>query len=122
MKKRFRSFPAAIHNARELRKNGTVPERILWNALRNRKLGGWKFRRQYPVGNLVLDFYCREKAIAVEIDGEIHNQPDIAAHDLERTRFIKRLGIKIIRFPNTQIVENLPGVLLEITKEIVKRK
>jgi very-short-patch-repair endonuclease len=122
MKKRLRSFPAAIQNARSLRRSATIPERVLWNALRHRKLGGWKFRRQHPVGPFVLDFFCREKSIAIELDGDIHSQKETAIYDLERTRYFKRLGVRILRFPNDQVLGNLPGVLSKITKAMENHK
>ena len=116
MKKRLRSYPAAIRNARRFRKNPTAAERIVWNALRGRKLGGWKFRRQHPIQQFVLDFYCREKRIAIEIDGSVHYRTETAEYDAERTAFLSRYGIRILRFPNDRVMEDLPGVLEEIAR------
>jgi very-short-patch-repair endonuclease len=116
MKKRLRSFPAAILNARSLRQHATIPERILWDALRGRRLDGWKFRRQHPIGQFVIDFFCREKAVAIELDGEVHDEIEKASHDLERTRYVNLQGISILRFANRQVLDDLPGVLLEIRR------
>ena len=116
MKKSLRSFPASIQNARSLRKNATVPERILWDSLRGRKLNGWKFRRQHPIGQFVLDFFCREKAVAIEVDGEVHTQMEVADHDMERDKFLRLQGVRIIRFTNNQVVDDLPQALEEIKK------
>ena len=116
MKKRLRSFPESIQNARKFRKNPTAAERALWNALRDRKLCGWKFRRQHPVDQFALDFFCRGKSVAIEIDGAIHDHPDIAGHDSERAKLLSRMGITLLRFRNDQVMENLTDVLLEIRK------
>jgi len=120
MKKRLRSFPAAILNARSLRKHATIPERVLWDALRDRRLDGWKFRRQHPIGQFVIDFFCREKAVAIEVDGEVHDEIERASHDLERSRYLEMRGISILRFTNRQVIDDLPGVLLEIRKKMVE--
>jgi very-short-patch-repair endonuclease len=116
MKKRLRSFPAAIRNARSFRKKPKIPGRLLWNALRDRRLCGWKFRRQHPADQFVMDFFCREKSVAVEIDGAVHDSLDVAKHDAERAAFLSRHGIKLIRFRNEQVLNDLPGVLEEIRK------
>ncbi len=116
MKKSLRSFPASIKNARSLRKNATVAERILWDSLRGRRLNGWKFRRQHPIGQFVIDFFCREKCVAVELDGEVHTQIEVADHDVERDKFLRLQGVKILRFTNNQVLEDLPRVLEEIKK------
>jgi very-short-patch-repair endonuclease len=114
MKKRLRTFPASIQNARKLRKQMTIPEKILWNALRNRRLDGVKFRRQHPIERFVIDFYCREKAVTIEIDGKVHDQAEVIKHDLERKRYLESKGVAILRFTNHRILKDLNGVLYEI--------
>jgi type I restriction enzyme M protein len=121
MKKRLHSFPAAIQNARNFRKHPTVPENILWSALRNHRMGGVKFRRQHPVDQFILDFFCREKSIAIEIDGDIHKKKQIVNHDLERTEYLSLRGITVLRFGNDQILNNLPAVLVEIQRVIMNK-
>jgi very-short-patch-repair endonuclease len=116
MKKSLRSFPASIQNARSLRKSATIPERILWDSLRGRRLNGWKFRRQHPIGQFVVDFFCREKCVAVELDGEVHSKIEVAGHDAERDKFLRLQGVKILRFTNNQVLEDLPRVLEAILK------
>jgi very-short-patch-repair endonuclease len=118
MKKRLHSFPASIQNAREFRKHPTFSEKILWNSLRNRRMAGVKFRRQHPVGQFVLDFFCREKSVAIEIDGRIHERIDKSEHDMERTKYLALRGITLLRFSNDQVLDNLPLVLREIQKSI----
>ena len=102
---------------RDLRKNQTQSEEIFWQAVRNRKLHGKKFLRQFPIrfdwdGRkrfFVADFYCHEKNLVVEIDGRIHHrQKD---YDELRTHIITALGMKVIRFTNEEIEEDLQQVL-----------
>ena len=90
--------------AREMRHELTPAESQLWNALRGRKLGGLKFRRQHPVGRFILDFFCAEYRLVVEVDGEIHATQ--IEHDTERTRLLGEFGYRVIRFrvPNKKSV------------------
>jgi very-short-patch-repair endonuclease len=118
MKKRLRSFPASIQNARKFRKQPTTAERVQWTALRGRRLGGWKFRRQHPMEQFVLDFFCRGKHMAIEIDGAVHDDADTAEHDAERAAFLSRHGVTLLRFRNEQVMNDLSGVLEMIRKEM----
>lgn len=97
--------------ARKLRREMTEAERLLWYHLRNRRLAGFKFRRQVPIGPYIVDFLCPEKRVIVEIDGGQHNFPDERARDLERTRFLESRGYKVLRFWNNEVLWNLGGVL-----------
>jgi cyclase len=90
-------------NAKNLRKRETNAEKLLWEKLRNKQLGV-KFRRQHPIDIFIADFYCHEKKLVIELDGEIHNKPEIAEYDKNRTFEIEKNGIKVIRFTN-QLVE-----------------
>lgn len=103
--------------ARTLRHDAPRPEKQLWRCLRNRKLAGLKFRRQQPVGGYVLDFYCAEKKLNIEIDGGQHDEPNHREHDERRTEFLKRNGIKTVRFWNSEVRENIEGVLWRIRVE-----
>jgi len=100
------------HNfARELRKNMTDAERRLWSALRRRELGGWKFRRQAPVGPyIIVDFVCFEKKVVIELDGGQHAEQQ-KAYDAVRTRWLTTEGFSIVRFWNHQVFEELDDVL-----------
>jgi len=100
--------------ARQLRQSYTEEEDILWQALRNRKLGGLKFRRQHPGGIYILDFYCAEKKLEIELDGAQHFTKAGRFYDKERERFLLNLGIRTIRFANYRIREELENVLEEI--------
>jgi very-short-patch-repair endonuclease len=103
-----------FHFAQDLRKEMTEAEKKLWNAIKSRKLDGLKFRRQHPIHWYVADFYCHEKRLIVEVDGEIHMALDVKDHDDNRSGELDRLGITVIRFTNHQIMNDLTGVLREI--------
>ena len=104
--------------ARLNRKTQTGAEQLLWIKIRNKKLKGFKFRRQHPIGSFILDFYCHRCLLAVEIDGEYHNQTDQNDYDLGRTYELKELGIKVIRFTNKEVEEDMQRVLEEIKKHL----
>jgi very-short-patch-repair endonuclease len=94
----------------------TEAERLLWKALRNSKLNGIKFRRQFPVGKFILDFCAASINLAVEIDGPIHNAS--IQRDTERTAILEQLGYHVIRFSNNEVIDNLPAVLEAITSAV----
>jgi very-short-patch-repair endonuclease len=100
--------------ARDLRHNETSAEDLLWNELRGKRLHGLRFRRQHPIGHFVLDFFCVQIQLAVELDGCVHRQSDQAAYDEERTRFLQEQGIYVLRFRNEEVFDNLPQVLQKI--------
>ena len=106
--------------ARELRQVETETEKILWQALRGKRLNGLKFRRQHPYEHYVLDFFCVEHQLAVELDGSVHDVLDQAAYDEERTNFLNEHGLHIIRFRNEDVNKNLSSVLQKII-EITSR-
>ncbi len=102
---------------RELRKQSTKPEQKLWPRLRNRQVNGCKFRRQHPLGPFVVDFCCIERALIVEIDGDVHAFQESA--DSGRQAYLEALGYRVVRFANSEVLENLDGVLeaiFELTK------
>ncbi|MDZ4806778.1 MAG: endonuclease domain-containing protein [Bacteroidota bacterium] len=101
---------------RELRQSSTKAETILWEYLRNRKLEGLKFRRQHPIDKFVADFYCHEKKLVVELDGAVHDDKMNAQYDEARTYELKGSGIKVIRFRNSEVENNISFVLNEIGK------
>ncbi|MGQ3096711.1 MAG: endonuclease domain-containing protein [Brevundimonas aurantiaca] len=100
--------------ARDLRRNLTLPEVLLWQALRRRGLCGARFRRQHPIGPYILDFYCDTARLAVEIDGSSHDTPDQARHDARRTDWLNRRGVAVLRIPARDVLTDLAGVLEEI--------
>ena len=103
-----------IGRARALRRRLTLPEVILWQAMRGRKLGGARFRRQHPVGPYILDFYCEAARLAVEIDGAGHEHPDQARHDARRTEWLNLRGIAVYRIAARDVLGNLDGVLVSL--------
>jgi very-short-patch-repair endonuclease len=106
---------------RELRKNMPLPEVILWQKIRANQLGV-KFRRQHQIGDYILDFYCPEKKLGIEIDGESHFiSSEIQKRDESRDQNLAKKKIKILRFLNPEIMKNLEGVLIEIVEEIKRR-
>lgn len=102
--------------ARRLRKDQTDAEKFLWSKLKSRQLNGYKFRRQQPIDNYIVDFYCHEKKLVIELDGSQHIKPNNQKYDLMRTAKLNDLGITVLRFNDNDIFENLNGVLEEITK------
>ena len=100
--------------ARALRQQMTSAEKVLWFKLRNRKMAGAKFRRQQPFGPYVLDFYCAEHKLNIELDGGQHDLPEQQSHDRLREEFLAQAGVTTLRFWNNQIRKNLEGVLLRI--------
>ncbi len=100
---------------KKLRKSATVHEIILWSRLRRNQLG-CKFRRQHSIGKYIVDFYCPEKKLIIEIDGGQHDEKNIRIYDDVRTKYIESLGFKILRFWNNEINNNLVGVVDEIIK------
>jgi len=107
-----------FEKARGLRKNMTKAEIILWGKLKNRKLFTVRFRRQHPVDIFVVDFYCHELKLAIEIDGGIHLVKEISEYDNGRTYDIEKFGIRIMRFTNDQVFNNIDFVQQEILNKI----
>lgn len=99
-----------IKFCRKLRKNQTDAENKLWKILRNRQLLGVKFRRQYSAGKYIIDFYSPEYKIGIEADGGQHYESKGRQKDAIRTNELNKLGIKIIRFSDTDILKNIEGV------------
>jgi len=94
--------------AKRLRRHQTDAERLLWFRLRDRRLSGWKFKRQIPIGRYVADFFCADASLIVEIDGGQHSGEE---HDVERTKALESFGCLVIRFWNHDVMRNIDGVL-----------
>jgi very-short-patch-repair endonuclease len=107
---------------RALRNDMPRAEVILWSRLKGRQLLGCKFRRQYGVGAFVIDFYSPGVQLGIELDGDSHFQEGRPEYDRRRQAFIESFGIKILRFLNEEIYENLDGVLELIAREIIERR
>jgi type I restriction enzyme R subunit len=91
---------------RELRQESTTAETAAWWLLRNRQVRGLKFRRQCPLGGFVVDFYCSEARLVIEVDGSVHAQPSQMRKDREEDRWLRVMGMKVLRVPNGLVLEN----------------
>jgi very-short-patch-repair endonuclease len=91
--------------AKELRSDLTPAEKLMWSMVRAKRLGGLKFHRQFPIGAYIVDFYCAEKKLIVEIDGETHDYR--MEHDSARTEFFEQHGLQVLRFSNEDVLSNL---------------
>jgi very-short-patch-repair endonuclease len=100
-----------FENARINRKAPTATEAIMWEKLRGKKINGHKFRRQHPINTFIADFYCHEKKLIVEIDGEYHFQDDQPQYDAWRTETLESLGITVIRFSNYEVENEIEKVI-----------
>lgn len=96
---------------KKLRNTMTDAEVVLWNQLKNRQIAELKFRRQHSIGDFVLDFYCPELKLAIELDGSQHYYEDSKDNDRKRDGFLKSCGIRVLRIPNDEIHKNLEGVV-----------
>src|SRR5438132_9655142 len=99
--------------ARGLRKKPTSAEELLWQLLRDRRLLGFKFRRQHQFGDYVADFFCREAQLVIECDGEIHNRNEAWHHDQNRDAYMISQGLRVLRISNQRILNEPDKVLLE---------
>ncbi len=100
--------------ARELRNSSTLSEVLLWQHLKGKKILGYDFDRQKPIDNFIVDFFCSELMLAIEIDGETHNYK--ISRDKERQKKIEGIGVRFLRFTDDEIKQNLEGVLAVIER------
>ena len=113
-----RIYPPLLERARELRQPQTPAEQRLWNALRDRRLGGFKFRRQHPIGRFIVDFFCHECALVVEVDGDSHVTQ--VEYDQARTEWLNNRGYIVVRFTNQDVYKRFQAVLEAILHECEK--
>ena len=106
--------------ARELRREATPSEERLWQALRDRRFRGLKFRRQRPAASFIPDFYCAELSLVVEVDGSIHEEPGVHARDLLRDEWLGRRRLRVLRLPAALVMRDLTGAL-RLLGEVVDR-
>ncbi len=107
--KKYRIPPPLTYFARKMRQEPTEAERRLWSRLRHRQLGGYKFRRQHPIGPYIVDFCCVEKKLIVEADGDVHAFQE--KQDRERTKWLEKEGYRVLRFANVTIFQQTEAVL-----------
>lgn len=115
----FGAKPELLMIAADLRKNMTEAEKALWGRLRNRQVNGYRFRRQHPIKDFVVDLFCYEAMLIIEVDGEVHDDPYQKERDIERTKILKSLGLKELRFKNKEVMNNIDLVLRKITDELL---
>ena len=108
--------------AQFLRRNETIAEKLLWEKLRNNQLEGLKFRRQHPVNIYIADFYCHKFKLIIELDGDYHNQEEQKQKDEVRTEVLRLNGLKIIRFKNEEVEQDINQVLITIKNKIEQLK
>jgi len=114
-----RCFRNYFFNTKKLRENPTQAEEVMWLSLRNNQLDGYKFRRQHPLLRYVVDFYCHQLKLVIEIDGEYHQTVQQKKLDKERTANIEFQGLHAIRFTNDEVLADMDSVLRKI-KEFIK--
>jgi very-short-patch-repair endonuclease len=102
---------------KQLRKSATPQEIILWSLLRRKQIR-YKFRRQHSIGRYIVDFYCPEKKLIIELDGWQHREENNEGYDLERTKFLELLGYRVLRFWNNDVNKNIEGVILKIEESL----
>jgi very-short-patch-repair endonuclease len=110
--------PILKQRARELRRNTTLSEKILWKYLRSRQLYGYQFQRQKPIDQYIVDFYCSKLKLVIEVDGITHNEKQ--KYDTNREKQLHELGLTVLRFNGYYILENATGVLEIISKKILE--
>lgn len=103
--------------ARDMRRNPTGPERLLWSRLCNQQLGGFKFRRQQVVGSAIVDFACPARWLCVEVDGDTHTDPEV---DRLRDKKLTDVGLRVLRFSDEEVMRDIEGVLQAILTELQK--
>ena len=112
----YGATPVIFDRAFKLRRNMTSSEELLWNKLKGKQILSVRFRRQHPISKYIVDFYCHEAKLVVELDGKIHLAKKES--DRERTKEIEDLGLRIIRFSNEEVEESIDNVVAEITSVV----
>jgi very-short-patch-repair endonuclease len=106
-----RAVPLPYHRARDLRRNQTDAETKLWYQLRAKRLEAYRFRRQFPIGNFIVDFCCKEHRLVIELDGSQHSEAEALARDKRRTLALEAKGYRVMRFWNNDVLQNVAGVI-----------
>jgi very-short-patch-repair endonuclease len=114
------NIPKYTKRRQELRTNATMPEQKLWALLRGKQLGV-KFRRQHGIGHYIVDFYCPECRLVIEVDGDSHYTEIAQKNDALRNSYLEQLGLRVLRFTNEQVNQNMAGVYETIKRVIDNR-
>ena len=115
----FKATTETMNTARMLRENMTSAEKLLWVKIKGKQILGLRFRRQHPISIFIVDFYCHEARLVVEVDGKIHNQQ--LEYDDGRTAEMEKFYIEVIRFKNYEIEHDIDEVINKITERLKKR-
>ena len=116
----FGAKPSIFKLAKQLRKDETEAEKILWARLNKNQIKGLQFRRQHPINVFIADFYCAKIKLAIEIDGNIHDLSEYHAHDEGRSAMLEDFGITVIRFTNEQIMDEIDYSIEQIETIVTK--
>jgi very-short-patch-repair endonuclease len=116
------SPPGIFGRAKVLRKKSTPAEELLWKMVRNRRMLGLKFRRQHPLQYFVVDFYCHEPRLVLEVDGSIHQLEMVKQHDMERENTIRDMGLTVLRFTNDEVFSQPEKIEMEIKHHLQRIK
>ena len=116
----FGAGPEMLRIAGDLRKSMTPAEKVLWERLRNKQVSGLRFRRQHPIKDFVVDFFCYDAVLVIEVDGAVHDETSQKERDEQRTIILKKLGLKEIRFANYEVIHHTDQVIKKIETEIGK--
>jgi len=108
--------------AEKLRQNMTETEIILWAKIKQNKLNGYRFKAQHPIKTFIADFYCHRAKLVIEIDGIIHNSEERKEYDINRSYEFEQLGLKILRFTNSDVLNNTNWVLTQIENYLSKQQ
>ncbi len=119
IEKLHRIYPTILQRSRDMRQPLTAAEKKVWDRVRNHQLG-FKIRRQHPVGRFIVDFYCAQAKLIIEIDGDTHAEPDQAEYDQARTSWLEAQGYRVIRFQNADVHKNLEAVLAAIQEAVMR--
>ncbi|MCX6252254.1 MAG: endonuclease domain-containing protein [Bacteroidetes bacterium] len=117
----FGAGKEVLEKARILRNSMTPSEKIFWQKIRKKRFMGIIFRRQHPISRFIVDFYCHEARLVIEIDGLIHSNPANLEYDENRTYELEGLGLKVIRFRNDEVRFNIKEILEILKKEVIER-
>jgi len=104
--------------SRQLRKSMTDAERHLWAKIRMKQLKGYQFYRQKPIGDYIVDFFCPRAKLVVEVDGSQHSSDEMAEYDRIRDEHMRNLGLRVLRFTNTEVLTNIEGIIESIIENM----
>lgn len=105
--------PKLIPLARRLRNNSTLSEILLWEELKNRKILGYRFLRQKPIGEYIVDFFCNKLRLVIEIDGDSHDEENYE-NDMDRQNWLESIGLHVLRFDDLEVKKDMDNVLMAI--------